>query len=154
MPTLASQIAADDAAVDAIRAKFGDAEAAKLAADLYRLRRSPTNSFLTGLPRWALLGAALWVGLLETADKLPFVLLSVPRYQAELAEAKTKMTQLDLVIAQLEKTRYEARAAQWQPYLTAAQGYDAQARFITAASGFSGTLLQTGNVVLYDLRPK
>ncbi len=45
------EIAANSAAVDDIRAKFGNAEAAKLAANLYKLRRNPPTSTFGGLPR-------------------------------------------------------------------------------------------------------
>jgi hypothetical protein len=55
MATLAEQIAADDAAVEALRAKFGDAAAAKLAADLYKLRRNPPHGQQTWATQQALI---------------------------------------------------------------------------------------------------
>lgn len=98
------QIAADDAEIEEFRKKFGDAEAAKLAADLYKLRRPPPEpSTFAGLPRWAVVLIFIWVALLETADKLPRLLLAFPGYEATLAEYKAKMMQPDLTRAQLDK---------------------------------------------------
>lgn len=107
------QIAKDDAAVEALRKKFGDAEAAKLAADLYKLRRSADTGLgvLSNAPRAIVILIALWVGLLETADKLPKLLLAYPAYEATLAEYHAKMFQPALVAAQAFKAEVDAGAS-------------------------------------------
>ena len=120
----------DEAAVDALRKKFGDAEAAKLAADLYKLRRTPAPAASapswSGLPRGLIVLVAIWVGLLETADKLPRLLLTVPLYEATLADYHAKMMQPDLMAAQVEKAQMEAKAASFQPAMAAAQAFKAE----------------------------
>ncbi len=146
MAGMDAQVAADDAAVEAIRTKFGDAEAAKLAADLYKLRRTPAPaaSSWSGLPRGIIILIAVWIGLLETAEKLPFLLLAFPQYEATLAEIQAKMLQPDLVKAQLDKARFEAKAAAFQPALVAGQAFkaevDATASGATMEGGSSGRL--------------
>lgn len=121
------EIAADDAAVEDIRAKFGDPEASKLAADLYKLRRNPpAASTFAGFPRWMVVLIVLWVAALETADKLPRLLLSYPTYEATLAEIDVKKMQPDLTKAQLQKAQNEATASELQPDLTKAQLQRAQ----------------------------
>lgn len=143
---------ADNAAIEDIRAKFGDAEAAKLSADLYKLRRNPPSSNFAGFPRWAIVLIVLWAAALETADKLPRLLLAYPSYQATLAEFQVKMLQPDLTQAQLVKARNEAvasalqpdmtkaqllraqneaKASEWQALLTAAQGLETEGRFLS-----------------------
>jgi hypothetical protein len=135
MAGTAAQIAEDNAAVDAYRRKFGDAEAAKFAADLYKLRRTPAPaSSFAGLPRAVILLIAIWIGLLETAEKLPFLLLSYPQYQATLAEIHAKMLQPDLVAAQLEKARFDAKTAAYQPDTAAVQL--AKTKFETKAAAY------------------
>jgi hypothetical protein len=120
--------AADDAAVEEMRQQFGDQEAARLAADLYKLRRSSGGHLWGVMPRWVIVIAALWVAMLETADKLPQLLLTVPRYKAALAEAEAKILQPSLLQAQLQKARndvtisdYAALAAINQPRISAAE---------------------------------
>jgi hypothetical protein len=126
MASMAQQLAADEAAVEAIRRQFGDAEAAKLAADLYKLRRTPAPSTFAGFPRWAVVGIALWLAVLETADKLPQVLLAYPRYEAALADVKTKLMQPDLTAAQLTKAQNDATASVYQTRLAAATATKAE----------------------------
>ena len=145
-------IAADNVAIEDYRAKFGDEKAAQFAADLYKLRRTPappSAGMFSGLPRSIIILIAIWVGLLETADKLPRLLLSYPGYEATLAEYHAKMMQPDITAAQLEKARneakasayqpgtaeaqlekskQEARASAWQPLATAAQGLETEGR--------------------------
>ena len=120
--------AADDAAVEEVRQQFGDQEAARLAADLYKLRRSSGGHLWGVMPRWVIVIAALWVAVLETADKLPQLLLTFPRYKAALAEAEAKILQPSLLQAQLQKARndvtvsdYAALAAVNQPRIAAAE---------------------------------
>jgi len=116
----AAQIAADDEAVEAMRQKFGDAEAARLAADLYKLRRSQAPT-VWGFPRWVVIGIALWAAVLETVDKLPQLMLTVPRYQAALADVKVKLMQPDMTTAQLAKANNEAKASDLLPETTSVQ---------------------------------
>ena len=112
-------IAADNVAIEDYRAKFGDTEAAKFAADLYKLRRTPAPvspaPTWSGLPRSIIILIAIWVGLLETADKLPRLLLAYPGYEATLAEYQAKMMQPDITAAQLEKAKLEAKASACTP---------------------------------------
>lgn len=122
MASTQDEIAADNAAVEDIRAKFGNAEAAKLAADLYKLQRNPPAApTFAGFPRWAVVLVVLWVAALETADKLPRLLLAYPAYEATLAEYEAKMMQPDMVQAQLVKARNEAKASNLQPDMMQAQ---------------------------------
>jgi hypothetical protein len=111
--TTDTQIAADEAEVEKMREKFGDAEAAKLAADLYKIRRTPppAASGFSQFPRGIVILIALWVGLLETADKLPKLLLTIPQYEATLAEYNAKLLQPDLTSAQLTRAKNEATAS-------------------------------------------
>ena len=135
METQAQNVAADNKAVEDFRQKFGDADAAKLWADLYKIRRTPAPaSSFAGLPRAIILLIAIWVGLLETAEKLPFLLLSYPQYEATLAEIHAKMLQPDLVAAQLDKARSDAKTAAIQPDLTSVQL--AKTRLETKAAAF------------------
>ncbi len=117
--------AEDDAQVQAYRAKFGDDKAAEFAADLYKLRRTPAPAPETPIfgvfPRWTLVLIAMWLALLETADKLPRLLLAVPGYEATLAELQAKMMQPDITAAQLAKAQNEAKASTYQPNLAAVQ---------------------------------
>ncbi len=112
-------IATDNAVIEDYRAKFGDTEAAKFAADLYKLRRTPAPvspaPTWSGLPRSIIILIAIWVGLLETADKLPRLLLAYPGYEATLAEYQAKMMQPDITAAQLEKAKLEAKASACTP---------------------------------------
>jgi arginine repressor len=121
MANTAAQIAEDDAAIAKQREMFGDASAAQLAADLYKLRRTPDNSLMGRFPRGLVVLIAIWVALLETADKLPKLLLSIPQYEATLAEYHAKLLQPDLVQAQLDKARYDAKAAAISPDLASVQ---------------------------------
>jgi len=117
-----AEIAADNAAIEEYRAKFGDDRAAQFAADLYKLRRTPAPAgMFSGMPRSIIILIAIWVGLLETADKLPRLLLAFPGYEATLAEYQAKMMQPDITAAQLEKAKNEAKASAYQPDLTAVQ---------------------------------
>jgi hypothetical protein len=149
MATTAEQLAADDAAVEAIRQRFGDAEAAKLAADLYKLRRTPAPSTFAGFPRWAVVGIALWLAVLETADKLPQVLLAYPRYEAALADVKTKLMQPDIAKSQLDLNRQQIELAklQTQKTWTETQAVKTQA-FSAAASAYQnwGQAISNGNL--------
>jgi hypothetical protein len=53
MPTPAQQEAADNAKVEAHRQLFGDEAAARLDADLYKIRRTSSgSSYLAGFSRW------------------------------------------------------------------------------------------------------
>ena len=168
----AAQKAADDAAVEDIRQKFGDQEAAKLAADLYKLRRSSGGNLWGIMPRWVVIVAAIWLAVLETATRLPDLLLAYPKYQADKAEFQAKLLQPDLVAAELQKARYEAKAAVWQPDLTevqldksrfeakaaewqpfqiAAQGFNAQMQFLSAVP--NDEFRESTNIILGRLQP-
>lgn len=114
----------DNVAVEVHRQMFGDAEGAKLAADLYKLRRAAMTaapSTFAGFPRWAIAALAVWLALLETADKLPRLLLAYPGYEATLAEFNAKMLQPDLVQAQLDKAKNDASASAYLPDTALAQ---------------------------------
>jgi hypothetical protein len=121
-----AQKAADDVAVEEMRQQFGDQEAARLAADLYKLRRSSGGNLWGVMPRWVVLVAAVWLAVLETASRLPDLLLTYPKYQADKAEFQAKILQPDLMAAQLEKAKLEAQAAAFQPALTAAQAFQTE----------------------------
>ncbi len=84
-----------------------DEKAATFEADLYKLRHTPAPepSTFAGFPRWLVVLFVIWVALLETADKLPRLLLSFPGYEATLAEYQAKMMQPDITAAQLERAR-------------------------------------------------
>lgn len=130
--------AEDDAAVEAYRTKFGDDKAAEFAADLYKARRTappaPETPIFGVFPRWTLVLIAVWLALLETAEKLPRLLLAFPGYEATLAELQAKMMQPDITAAQLAKAQNEAKASAYQPDLTAVQ-LDKN-RFETKAASF------------------
>jgi hypothetical protein len=64
--------------------------------------------------------------VLETADKLPQVLLAYPRYEAALADVKTKLMQPDLTVAQLTKAQNDATASVYQTRLAAATASKAE----------------------------
>src|SRR5208283_759817 len=85
----------------------------------YKLRRTPAPvspaPTWSGLPRSIIILIAIWVGLLETADKLPRLLLAYPGYEATLAEYQAKMMQPDITAAQLEKAKLEAKASACTP---------------------------------------
>jgi hypothetical protein len=115
MPAMAERIAAEDAEVEAIRQKFGDEKAAELAVEFAKRRRAPATGYLAGFPKWVVILVALWVASLETADKLPQLMLTYPRYEAALAEAKAKLLQPDLMTAQLATAQFQALAAAYQP---------------------------------------
>jgi hypothetical protein len=152
MAGTAAQIAEDNAAVEDYRTKFGDTEDAKFAADLYKLRRTPDTGLAARFPRGIVILIAIWVGLLETADKLPLLLLSIPKYEATVAEYQAKLLQPELTQAQLDKARLEAKAAEWQPFATAAQGLEAEARIesnVSLAARFS----EDKTRMLVKLRP-
>jgi hypothetical protein len=121
MPTLAQQEAADNAKVEEHRREFGDESAARLDARLYEFRRTPSTSYLAGFPKWAVVLLALWVVALETADKLPQLLLSYPRYEAALAEIQVKLMQPAVVSAQLATAVNEAKASEFKPATAQAQ---------------------------------
>lgn len=108
---MAAQIAADNAMVEEVRAKAGEAEAAKLAGELYKLRRSTPDGLFSATPRGIIILIAIWVGLLETADKLPQLFLAYPKYEATLAEYRAKTFQPALVAAQAYKAEIDAGAA-------------------------------------------
>jgi hypothetical protein len=127
--------------VEAVRQRLGDAEAARFQAELY-LRRAqqpapspvaPASSMFSGFPRWLVVLVAIWIGLLETADKLPRLLLAFPAYEATLAEYQAKMMQPDVTTAQLEKARNEAKASAILPASALAQ-YDKARHEAEAAS--------------------
>ncbi len=132
MPTLAEQTAADNAEVDAIRQQFGNDKAAELALELAKRRRTPSASSFAGLPKWLLVLIAIWVGALETADKLPQLLLTYPRYEAALAETQAKILQPDLIKAQIVKAENEAKASNLQPAMIQAQLERAVSDAVTA----------------------
>jgi hypothetical protein len=52
---------------------------------------------MANFPRWVVILVAIWVGILETARTLPDLLLTIPRFQGELAENQAKQLQPDLV---------------------------------------------------------
>jgi hypothetical protein len=127
------QKAADDAAVEDVRQKFGDQEAARLAGELYKLRRSSGGNLWGVMPRWIVFIAAVWLAVLETASRLPDLLLTYPRYEATKADYQAKILQPILLQAQLEKARndvtisgYAAQAAANQPRMSAAELEKAQ----------------------------
>jgi hypothetical protein len=127
MPTRSAsrEQAADAAAVEALRQKCGDQEAAKLAADLYKLRRTPSRG-IGSFPLWVAIPLGIWLVAVETAARLPDVLLSVPRYEATRAEYEAKKLQPLIAVAELEKAQSEAKAASFQPALTASQAAKAE----------------------------
>lgn len=84
----ANEQAEDDVTIEKMRAKFGDQEAAKLAAELYKHRRTSRSDVFGVFPRWLVLFSAVVLALFETAQTLPQILLAVPRFQAELAKAE------------------------------------------------------------------
>jgi len=112
--------------IEAFRATATHDETVKFAAELYKLRNTPGGNFFAGFPRYVIIPIAVWFGLLETADKLPTLLLSYPRYQAALAEADAKLLQPDLARAQLAKAENDAKASVYQPDLTQAQSQRAE----------------------------
>lgn len=129
----------DNAQIAAFRATATPEEAGKFAAELYKLRNTPSTNFLAGFPRGLVILIAVWFGVLETAEKIPMVLLSFPRYEAALAETQAKLMQPDLVRAQLDKAvseattaKYAAEAAPNQPALVTAQLAKATSDAITA----------------------
>jgi hypothetical protein len=107
--------------IEAFRATATPEETAKFTAELYKLRNTPNANFFTTFPRWLIVLIAVWFGLLETAEKLPQLLLSFPRYQAALAEAQAKLIQPELAQAQLEKAKNDAEASALQPKTMEAQ---------------------------------
>lgn len=137
--------AEDAAAVEEYRAKFGDEKAAQFAADLYKLRRTPAPAPETPIfgvfPRWTLVLIAIWLALLETAEKLPRLLLAFPGYEATLAEMQAKMMQPQITAAQLAKAQNEAKASTYQPNLAAVQleknTYEANATAYAPAKALS-----------------
>jgi len=111
----------DKAQIAEFRATATPEETGKFAAELYKLRNTPTSGFLGRVPPWLVILIAVWVALIETADKLPQLALSFPRYEAALAEAQAKLLQPDLVRAQLDKAVNEAKASEYQPRTASAQ---------------------------------
>ena len=124
--------AADRAAVEEMQRKCGDQEAAKLEADLYKLRRSQSRG-LGSFPLLVAVPLGIWLVAVETAARLPDVLLSLPRYEATRAEYEAKMLQPGLVKAQLDIAQAEAEAKKLQPLLAVAQLEKAQAEAKAAA---------------------
>jgi hypothetical protein len=118
---MASLTQADFDQIESFRTTATPEETAKFAAELYKIRNTASANFFTTFPRWLILMIAVWFGLLETAEKLPMILLSFPRYQAELAEAQAKLLQPDLLRAQLTKAENEATASKLQPEMTKTQ---------------------------------
>jgi uncharacterized protein YecT (DUF1311 family) len=148
------EMAADKEAVDAYREHYGDAAAALFAAEVYKMRLTPqphTPGTFYGFPRFAIVLIALWLALLETADKLPKLFLAFPAYEATLAEMHAKMMQPDITAAQLDKARSEARAAKWQPSLIAAQSYAAQMQWLQGVP--TADWKRDGNRSIGDARP-
>jgi len=92
----------------------------QMQADIAQLRQSRAG-YMAGFPKWAIVGIALWVAVIETADKLPQLMLTYPRYEASLAEAKGKVVQLELLTAQLATAQNEAKASAFKPDTAAAQ---------------------------------
>lgn len=107
--------------IEAYRLTASPEETAHFAADLYRLRATASGNFFAGFPRYVIILIAVWFGLLETADKLPQLLLAMPRYEAALAEAKAKLLQPDMVQAQLTKAENDAEASKLQPDMVKVQ---------------------------------
>ena len=142
MPRLDNQAIEEDRdAVERHRTQFGDAAAEQLAAEIYKLRITPqpsSSAGFYGFPRFVIVLIALWVALLETAEKLPRLMLAYPGYEATLAELKAKMMQPDITAAQLERARNEAKASAYTPDTAAAQLGKAQADAKTA--GFQPAL--------------
>ena len=114
MASMAAQTAEDDAAIEDYRAKFGDAEAAKFASQVYIMRQTQaaaSNSGWARFPRWIVVLLAIWFALLETADKVPQLVLSLPKFEASLAEYEAKPA---IVQAELRKAQEEAASAHAQ----------------------------------------
>lgn len=93
----------------------------RIEADLAALRQAKGSGYLAGFPKWVVILFAVWVVAIETAEKLPQIMLSYPRYEATLAETQAKLMQPDLVRAQLTKAENEAKASALQPDLLKAQ---------------------------------
>jgi hypothetical protein len=90
-------------------------------AELAAMRQARGTGYLAGFPKWVVVLFAVWVVAIETADKLPQIMLSYPRYEAALAEAKAKIMQPDLVAAQLAKAQNDATTSSFQPQIADAQ---------------------------------
>ena len=93
----------------------------RIEADLAALRQTKGSGYLAGFPKWVVILFAVWVVAIETAEKLPQIMLSYPRYEATLAETQAKLMQPDLVRAQLVKAENEAKASALQPDMLKAQ---------------------------------
>lgn len=111
---MAELTAEDKAQIETYRATATREETAQFAAELYKLRNTGSGQFFSTFPRWIILLIAIWFGLLETAEKLPMLMLAYPRYQAALAEAQVKVLQPDLVIPQITKANNDALASAFQ----------------------------------------
>jgi hypothetical protein len=113
MASRSSYTPEDIVAIVQCRAHLGDAAASQLAAEIYKLRlaQTPQPNGFYGFPRWTIALIALWLALLETADKLPKLLLTYPAYRATLAELNAKEFQLPIAAAQAFKLEQEAKAA-------------------------------------------
>jgi hypothetical protein len=93
MASTDAQTAADNAVIEDYRTKFGDAKAAEFAAQVYILRQTQAGAASSGFarfPRGIVILLAVWFALLETADKLPQLLLSIPKFEADFAEYEAK----------------------------------------------------------------
>jgi hypothetical protein len=112
--------------IHAFGATAPDEETARFAADIYKQRISQSGNFFSSFPRWIIILIAIWFGLLETAEKLPLLMLSIPTYQATLAEAQAKLIQPDLAQAQLTKAQNEAKASDLSLRLATAQAKKAE----------------------------
>lgn len=132
------------ARVEEHRQKFGDVSAAQLDRTLLelQLQQNAASSRFAGFPKWLVILIAVWVGALETADKLPALLLAYPRYEANLAETQAKLLAPDLARAQLAAAesqavvaKYDADAAPNKPALVAAQ-------LVTAENGAKASIFQ------------
>ena len=121
MPTPDVFDAADHAAIEEVRKHQGDAAASEFSSKLYLVRRTPRTNYLAGFPKWGVILFAVWVVAIETADKLPQIMLSYPRYEAALAETQAKLLQPELVRAQLATAVNEAKASDLKPAMTQAQ---------------------------------
>ena len=114
------------------------------------------------VPSWLIVVIAVWVALIETAEKVPMILLSYPRYEASKAEvevkilqpdllkaqitkamneAATSLIQIDLTKAQLEKARNDALASVYQPQLGEVQVRRAQIDAVAATQGIAERLM-------------
>lgn len=111
----------------------------------YIRREVQSRSFFGGFPRWVLVAIALWIAVIETADKLPQIFLALPRYQAAMAEAQAKLLQPDLMAAQVKKAQFDAQTAGVQLERAQAETITAKAAATIAAELTTAQLAKAQN---------